>query len=166
MPEKDHNFLSDIEKIHFFSKVSEKERPPISPVSSESRELARHSMEEFRKNVEKAKQKAKETNEKIEVDGSRLAGVKSGDFWIIDSTGIIGRRFEPNEGMLEGLLQRRSERVADPDKEVDLELLLKVLTHAQWAPNATNEQPTKIIIYKKGSPFNGKNRRTDAQGIK
>lgn len=144
--------FSDIEKIHFFSSVSEKDRPPISPVPTETRELARRSMADFVKNVEKAKQKAKETGKKTEVDGSRLSGVKSGDLWTIDENGIKERHFEKNEALLDGILQRRTERVADPDKEVELEELLKILSYAQWAPNATNEQPTKIMIYKKNHP--------------
>ncbi len=152
MSEKTDNTLElmqEIEKIHFFTKVSEKERPPISPVPSETRELARRSMQDFMKNVEKVKQKAKETNEPVEVDGSRLSGVKSGDFWLIDAQGIRGRKYEKNEGLLEGILQRRTERVADPDKDVELDVLLNVLSYSQWAPNATNEQPTKIMVYKK-----------------
>jgi hypothetical protein len=109
-------------------------------------------MEEFKRNVEKARKKAKETKEVVEVDGSRLSGIKSGDKWLVDETGIIGRRFDENEGLLEGLLQRRSERLADPDKNVEIDLLLKALAYAQWAPNATNEQPTKIMIYRKNHP--------------
>jgi hypothetical protein len=57
---------------------------------------------------------------------------------------------------LEGLLQRRTERVADPDKDVDFELLLKVLSYAQWEPNATNEQPNKNSYIQKRSSINGK----------
>lgn len=144
--------LTKLEKLYFFSKVTEKERPPISPVPTETRELARRSFEDFMKRVEKAKEKAKETNDTIDIDGSRLSGVKSGDIWHINKDGIAGRSFEQNDGLLEGLLQRRTERVADPDKDVDFELLLKVLSYAQWAPNATNEQPTKILIYKKDHP--------------
>jgi hypothetical protein len=150
--EKILEIIQEIEKINFFSNVSEKDRPPISPVPSETRELARRSMQDFVKNVEKAKQKAKETNDIIEVDGSRLSGVKSGDFWLVDANGLKGRKFEKNEGLLEGILQRRTERVADPDKDIELDILLNVLSYAQWAPNATNEQPTKIMVYKKDHP--------------
>ncbi|MBN2546438.1 MAG: nitroreductase family protein [Spirochaetes bacterium] len=146
------DIISGIEKISFFSNITEKERPPVSPVPTETRELARRSYEDFVKKVEKAKNKALESQKAVDVDGARLSGVKSGDIWHIDKDGIIGRSFEPNEGLLEGLLQRRTERVADPDKDVDLELLLKVLSFSQWAPNATNEQPTKILIYKKDHP--------------
>jgi nitroreductase len=145
-------FLSEIEKIHFFSNVSNKERPPISPIPSETRELARRSMIDFHKNIDKAKQKAKETKEIVEVDGSRLSGVKSGDFWLIDEKGVAGRKFEKNDGLLEGILQRRTERVADPDKDVEFDVLMNILSYAQWAPNATNEQPNKIMVYKKDHP--------------
>jgi|GEM_PF-4877644 len=144
--------ISNIEQIHFFSKVSEKERPPVSPIPTETRELARRSLEDLKLNIERSKQKAKETGADIELDGSRLSGIKSGDIWIINEDGIKDRRFEKNDGLLEGLLQRRTERVADPDKDIELDLLLKVLSYAQWAPNATNEQPTKIMIYKKDHP--------------
>jgi nitroreductase len=146
------NFLSYLEKIYFISDINDKERPPVSPVPNETRELARRSMADFFKKVEKAKLKAKESGHNVEIDGSRLSGVKSGDIWIIDQNGIKNRIFEKNEQLLEGILQRRTERMADPEKEIELELLLKVLSYAQWAPNATNEQPTKIMIYRKDHP--------------
>ena len=150
--DKTIKLLNTLEKINFFSNINEKERPYISPIPSETRELARRSMDDFKKNIEKAKQKAKENKNIVEVDGSRLSGVKSGDIWHINENGTSGRMFEVNDGLLEGLLQRRSERVADPEKDVDLELLLKILAYAQFAPNATNEQPTKIMIYRKEHP--------------
>lgn len=150
--ERYYKLIKDLEKIYFISKVNQKDRPPISPIPSETRELARRSLEDFHINVEKAKLKAKETKKTIEIDGSGLSGVKSGDYWQIDENGILGRYFEKNEGLLNGILQRRTERVADPEKDVELELLLKILSHAQWAPNATNEQPTKLMIYKKNHP--------------
>ncbi len=155
MSKEKENFIdviSGIEKLYFFSNITEKERPPVSPVPTETRELARRSYEEFFKKIEKAKNKSLETEKCVDLDGSRLSGVKSGDIWHVDKEGITGRSFEPNDGLLEGLLQRRTERVADPDKDIDFELLLKVLSYAQWAPNATNEQPTKILIYKKDHP--------------
>ena len=145
-------FLSEIEKIHFFSNVSNKERPPISPIPSETRELARRSMQDFYKTIDKARARSKETNEDIEIDGSRVSGVKSGDVWIVNKDGIKGRKYEKNDGLLEGILQRRTERVADPDKDIEFETLMNVLSYAQWAPNATNEQPNKIMVYKKDHP--------------
>jgi nitroreductase len=42
--------------------------------------------------------------------------------------------------------------VADADKTIDMQLLLDILSLAQWAPNATNEQPTKVMIYGKDHP--------------
>jgi hypothetical protein len=51
--------LTKLEKLYFFSKVTEKERPPISPVPTETRELARRSFEDFMKRVEKLKRKQK-----------------------------------------------------------------------------------------------------------
>ncbi len=150
--DKTIKLLNTLEKINFFSNINEKERPYISPIPSETRELARRSMDDLKKNIEKAKQKAKKSKKTVDIDGSRLSGIKSGDIWQIDENGISDRVFEVNDGLLEGLLQRRSERVADPEKDVDLELLLKILAHAQFAPNATNEQPTKIMIYRKENP--------------
>lgn len=147
-----YDLLTKLEKMYFFSNINEKEKPPISPVPTETRELARRAFEDFMKKVEKAKEKSKETGEVIDIEGNRLSGVKSGDIWKVNKDGIVDRVFEPNEGLLEGLLQRRTERVADPEKDVDFELLLKILSYAQWAPNATNEQPTKILIYKKDHP--------------
>ena len=154
MSDKDKIFkiINELEKINFFSNVSQKDRPPISPVPTETRELARRSLEDFNNNIEKARLKAKETKTIVEVEGSRLSGIKSGDYWQVDENGICGRYFEKNDGVLDGILQRRTERVADSDKEVELDLLLKILLYAQWAPNATNEQPTKIMIYKKDHP--------------
>jgi nitroreductase len=148
----DQNIFSYLEKIYFFSDINEKEKPPVSPVPNETRELARRSMADFQKNVEKAKIKAKNTGNDVELDGSRLSGVKSGDIWIIDKNGIKERIFEKNEQLLEGILQRRTERVADPRKGLNFKLLLKVLSFAQWAPNATNEQPTKVMVYRKDHP--------------
>jgi nitroreductase len=139
--------ISDIEKIHFISNISEKERPPISPVPTETRELARNQLTELEKRMEKAILKAKTSGEAVELDGSKLGGVLSGDIWTAKPDGSIERHFEPNDGLLDGLLQRRTERVADPDRHLDLETLVKLLSYAQWAPNATNEQPTRIMIY-------------------
>lgn len=39
--------INDLEKIYFFSSVSLKDRPPISPIPTETRELARRSLEDF-----------------------------------------------------------------------------------------------------------------------
>ncbi len=114
--------ISDLEKINFFCSVSLKDRPPISPVPSETRELAKRSIRDFHKNIEKARIKAKETQEPVEIDGSRLSGVKSGDFWVVDKEGNLTRKFEKNEGLLEGILQRRTERVADSDKDIESKL--------------------------------------------
>lgn len=139
--------ISDIEKIHFISNIREKERPPISPVPTETRELARNQLIDFEKKIEKAVLKAKSTGESVEVDGSKLGGVISGDMWVVQPDGTLTRQFEPNDGLLDGLLQRRTERVADPDRPLDLETLVKLLSYAQWAPNATNEQPTRIMVY-------------------
>lgn len=142
--------ISEIEKIHFISNIAEKERPPISPVPTETRELARNQLSELQKRLEKALQKAKTGGEPVEVDGSKLGGVLSGDIWTVSAEGGIERHFEPNEGLLDGLLQRRTERVADPDRDLGLDTLVKLLSYAQWAPNATNEQPTRIMVYKSG----------------
>ncbi len=144
--------ISDIEKIHFISNINEKERPPISPVPTETRELARNQLAEFGKRVEKAALKARESGEAVEVDGAKLSGTISGDLWTVKPDGTVGRDFEPNEGLLEGLLQRRTERVADMDRPLDLDTLVKLLSYAQWAPNATNEQPTQIMVYKAEHP--------------
>jgi len=142
--------ISDIEKIHFISSINEKERPPISPVPTETRELARNQLTELKKRLEKAAVKAKAGEEAIEVDGSKLGGVLSGDVWTVKPNGDLDRYFEPNEGLLDGLLQRRTERVADTNRPLELDMLLKLLSYAQWAPNATNEQPTRIMVYKSG----------------
>lgn len=144
--------ISDIEKIHFMSNINEKERPPISPVPTETRELARNQLAEFGKKMEKAVQKAKATGECIELDGSKLGGIVSGDTWKAKADGSLERNFEANEGLLEGLLQRRTERVADMSRPLDLDTLIKLLAYAQWAPNATNEQPTRIMVYKAEHP--------------
>ena len=143
------DILSYLGKIYFLSDVSEKERPPVSPIPNQTRELARRSMDDFLKKIEKSREKAWSTGNDVELDGSRLSGVKSGDIWIINQEGIKDRIFEKNEQLLEGLLQRRTERVADPHKDVELELLMKALSYAQWAPNATNEQPNRVMIYRK-----------------
>ena len=58
--------MAELEKIYFFSKVDEKERPPISPVPTETRELARRSLIDFKKNLEKKQQKAKDSAEVME----------------------------------------------------------------------------------------------------
>lgn len=144
--------ISDIETIHFISNINEKERPPISPVPTETRELARNQLSELGKRLEKALSKAKAGGELVEVDGSKLGGVLSGDMWTVKPDGTICRHFEPNEGLLEGLLQRRTERVADTSRPLDLDVLVKLLSYAQWAPNATNEQPTRIMVYKSEHP--------------
>ncbi len=153
MTEKQNtDMLASVEKLYFISAVLEKERPPVSPVPTETRELARRSLAEFNKTVERARRKAAESGAKVEIDGSRLSGVKSGDIWSVTADGSLCRSFECNEGLLEGLLQRRSERVADPDRDLDLETLGKLLAYAQWAPNATNEQPNRVLVYRKDHP--------------
>ncbi|MCG8570508.1 MAG: nitroreductase family protein [Spirochaetes bacterium] len=144
--------LDNLDKLHFYNSVNEKSRPPVSPITHETRELARRSIGDFHMAVEKAQEKAKTSGKPVEIDGSRLGGIKSGDTWVIDENGIKERYFEKNEGLLEGLQQRRTERVADPDKDIPMEQLLDVLALAQWAPNATNEQPTKIMVYHKSHP--------------
>ncbi len=146
------NIFNALEKLYFFSNVNEKQKPPISPIPNVTRELARRSMQGFQKTIEKKKEKIMNDEETLEIDGSSLSGVKSGDFWVIGKDGIKGRYFEKNEPFLEGLLQRRTERVADPDKDVSLDMLFEILSYAQWAPNATNEQPTKIMVYQKNHP--------------
>ncbi len=144
--------IGDIEKIHFISNINEKQRPPVSPVPTETRELARNQLSDFNKRLEKAAQKARESGEAVELDGSKLSGVLSGDIWTVQPDGAVQRHFEANEGLLDGLLQRRTERVADTGRPLELDTLVKLLAYAQWAPNATNEQPTRIMVYKSEHP--------------
>ncbi|OYT45947.1 MAG: nitroreductase, partial [Desulfurococcales archaeon ex4484_42] len=46
---------------------------------------------------------------------------------------------------LEPLLKRRSVRVYE-DREVPMDLILKVLDIARWAPSARNAQPWEFVV--------------------
>ncbi len=101
--------------------------------------------ETFNKNMEAALQKAKETGEPQEVDGSGVSLANGGDTWIFHPDGTMDRKFSTYPGFdkLIPLIEKESE--LDETRLLPREEMLMAAFNGLWGPSATNWQPVMVM---------------------
>lgn len=101
--------------------------------------------EKFNKAMEAALQKAKETGQPQEVDGSGISLANGGDTWIFHPDGTMDRKFSkyPNFSKLLPLLEVDDD--LDDSKPVPREEVYKAAFDSLWGPSATNWQPVMVL---------------------
>jgi nitroreductase len=79
---------------------------------------------------------------------------------------LASRRAVTDAPLITPLVERWSPRAYDPDADVDPEVVRTILEAARWAPSASNTQPWRFIVARRGSrafagvhaALNGRNR--------
>ncbi len=148
------NMIEQVTKLNALNDMAALKMPSsINPDPTITRNLARLSLEKFQKLVENNKTKAKKNNNPIEIDGSELSGVKGGaDIWSVNPDGSLSRKYKAVPEVVDLIEMRRTERVAEPNKPVNIETIYEIIRLAHRAPNATNEQPSRVLIYTQDHP--------------
>ncbi|NYD68023.1 nitroreductase family protein [Agromyces atrinae] len=67
-------------------------------------------------------------------------------------TDITSRRAETDAALIPALVERFSPRAYDPDAVISDETVATILEAARWAPSASNTQPWRFVVARRGTP--------------
>ena len=66
-------------------------------------------------------------------------------------TDLTSRRADTSAPLIDPLVERWSPRAYDPSAEVSTDVLRTILEAARWAPSASNTQPWRFIVARRGT---------------
>ena len=66
-------------------------------------------------------------------------------------TDLTSRKADTSAPLIDALVDRWSPRAFDPTAVIDTEVLRTILEAARWAPSASNTQPWRFIVARRGS---------------
>ncbi len=66
-------------------------------------------------------------------------------------TDLTSRKADTSAPLIDALVDRWSPRAFDPTAVIDTEVLRTILEAARWAPSASNSQPWRFIVARRGS---------------
>ncbi len=150
MPDKEKNsLLAQLKYLKTISNSAAENMPEtVSTNSLEAEDLLRKALQNFEASLEEARIRANESGKVVRVDGSKLSGIKDGgDIWLVQPDGSYTREYKKIPEIEDVIEMRRSEKLADPDKQVNPGTIYEIIRLAQRAPNANNEQPNHVLIY-------------------
>ncbi len=101
--------------------------------------------ERFDAALDRAKEEAARTGQKVAVDGSRISLTEGGDTWWVLPDGTMEREYDAFEGFDRLVAELGHPPELDPARAIDPGVLLRAAYHAFWSPTATNWQPTRVV---------------------
>ncbi len=115
----------------------------------------------------RARRRAAETNQTVELDASRLSGVNWGDCWRVAPSGRIDRRLAPMPEAGAAVGRPADRRAGPPPDDLDAArpLLARAAYNGLWSPSGTNWQPIRCLELGTEQIAAVSGRRADGPGL-